>query len=165
MASGALSTLSHPVEHTAPRATHDPAWMRWTLVTVALLFLAFFLVLPLAAVFGEALRKGFKMYFMAFADHDALASIRLTLLAAAISVPANLVFGVTAAWAIAKFDFRGKSVLTTLIDLPFAVSPVISGLIYVLVFGLQGWFGGWLSDHDLKIIFAVPGIVLATTFI
>src|SRR5258708_6925385 len=165
MASGIPSSLSHPIQHTAPRATHDPAWMRWTLITIALVFLAFFLLLPLATVFGEALRKGLKVYFTAFADHDALASIRLTLLTAAISVPANLIFGLAAAWAIAKFDFPGKSVLTTLIDLPFAVSPVISGLIYVLVFGLQGWMGGWLSDHDLKIIFAVPGIVLATTFI
>ena len=132
---------------------------------MALLFLTFFLALPLAAVFAEALRRGFAAYFSAFADHDALASIRLTLLTALISVPANLVFGVAAAWAIAKFNFRGKSILITLIDLPFAVSPVISGLIYVLVFGLQGWWGEWLIDHDLKVIFAVPGIVLATTFV
>jgi sulfate transport system permease protein len=149
----------------APRATHDPRWVRWTLTTIALLFLAGFLVLPLAAVFTEALRRGLGAYFAAFADSDALAAIRLTLLTAAIAVPANLVFGIAAAWLIAKFHFRGKSLLITLIDLPFAVSPVISGLIYVLVFGLQGWFGPWLQEHDLKVIFAVPGIVLATTFV
>ncbi len=130
-----------------------------------MLFLACFLALPLVAVFAEALRRGVGAYFAAFTDSDALASVRLTLLAAGISVPANLVFGVAAAWCIAKFNFRGKSVLTTLIDLPFAVSPVISGLIYVLVFGLQGWWGAWLIEHDLKVIFAVPGIVLATTFV
>jgi sulfate transport system permease protein len=131
----------------------------------ALVFLAFFLVLPLAAVFAEAFRRGLGAYFAAVTDHDALSAIRLTLLTALISVPANMVFGVAAAWTIAKFNFRGKSLLTTFIDLPFAVSPVISGLIYVLVFGLQGWFGQWLMDHDLKVIFAVPGIVLATTFV
>jgi sulfate/thiosulfate transport system permease protein len=167
MASAVASTLSSHASGSSatPRATHDPAWVRWTLTTVALLFLTFFLALPLAAVFAEALRRGFAAYFSAFADHDAIASIRLTLLTALISVPANLVFGVAAAWVIAKFHFRGKSLLITLIDLPFAVSPVISGLIYVLVFGLQGWWGEWLIDHDLKIIFAVPGIVLATTFV
>jgi sulfate/thiosulfate transport system permease protein len=166
MASAVASTLAaHSAASSAPRATQDPVWVRWTLTGIALLFLTFFLALPLAAVFAEALRRGFGAYFSAFADHDALASIRLTLLTAFISVPANLVFGVAAAWAIAKFDFRGKSILTTLIDLPFAVSPVISGLIYVLVFGLQGWWGAWLIDHDLKVIFAVPGIVLATTFV
>ena len=134
-------------------------------MTVALIFLTFFLALPLAVVFAEALRRGVSAYFAAFTDPDALASIRLTLLTAAVSVPANLVFGVAAAWAIAKFNFRGKSILITLIDLPFAVSPVISGLIYVLVFGLQGWWGAWLIEHDLKVIFAVPGIILATTFV
>jgi sulfate transport system permease protein len=140
-------------------------WVRWLLTTIALLFVAFFLVLPLGAVFAEAFRRGINAYFAAFNDPDALSSIRLTLLAAAVSVPANLVFGVAAAWAITKFNFPGKSLLITLIDLPFAVSPVISGLIYVLVFGLQGWFGPWLSDHDIKIIFATPGIILATTFV
>ena len=165
MASAIASTLSAHSSSSAPRATNDPAWVRWSLTAVALLFLTFFLALPLAAVFAEALRRGFAAYFSAFADHDALASIRLTLLTALISVPANLVFGVAAAWAIAKFNFRGKSILITLIDLPFAVSPVISGLIYVLVFGLQGWWGEWLIEHDLKVIFAVPGIVLATTFV
>ena len=147
------------------RATQDARWVRWTLTGVALVFLAFFLVLPLAAVFAEALRKGIGAYFSAFADADALASVRLTLVAALVSVPANVVFGVAAAWCIAKYSFRGKSLLITLIDLPFAVSPVISGLIYVLVFGAQGWFGPWLIEHDYKVIFAVPGIVLATTFV
>ncbi len=166
MASVVTKSLSRATPHSSvPRATQDPKWVRWTLTAIALLFLAFFLALPLAAVFAEALRRGFGAYFAAFKDSDALASIRLTLLAAAISVPANLVFGVAAAWCIAKFNFPGKSVLTTLIDLPFAVSPVISGLIYVLVFGLQGWWGEWLMEHDLKVIFAVPGIVLATTFV
>jgi sulfate transport system permease protein len=147
------------------RATQDPAWVRWLLTALALAFVAFFLVLPLASVFTEALRRGVGAYLASFHDADALSAIRLTLLAAAISVPANLVFGVAAAWTIAKFNFPGKSLLLTLIDLPFAVSPVISGLIYVLIFGAQGWFGSWLSDHDIKIIFAVPGIVLATTFV
>jgi sulfate transport system permease protein len=158
-----LSTAAaHPV---APRATRDAAWARRTLTAVALVFLTFFLVLPLAAVFTEALRHGLAAYFTAIGTPDALSAIRLTLLTAAIAVPANVVFGVAAAWAIAKFKFRGKSLLITLIDLPFAVSPVISGLVYVLVFGAQGWFGPWLLDHDIHIIFAVPGIILATTFV
>jgi len=147
------------------RATQDPRWVRWLLIGIALGFLAFFLLLPLAAVFGEALRRGLGAYFAAVGDADALASVKLTLIAALISVPANVVFGVAAAWCIAKYSFRGKSLLTTLIDLPFAVSPVISGLIYLLVFGAQGWLGPWLIEHDVKIIFAVPGIVLATTFV
>ena len=116
-------------------------------------------------MFTEALRKGFSVYLASFAEDDALSAIKLTFIAAAIAVPLNLVFGVSAAWAIAKFEFKGKSILITLIDLPFAVSPVIAGLIYVLIFGLQGWFGGWLSDHDFKVIFAIPGIVLATIFV
>ncbi|HTO02758.1 MAG TPA: sulfate ABC transporter permease subunit CysW, partial [Opitutus sp.] len=176
----AITHLKSPASASLPsRATQDSAWVRWSLTTVALLFLAFFLLLPLIAVFMEALRKGFGPFFGAFVDPDALASIRLTLLTAAIAVPANVLFGVAAAWCIAKFNFRGKSILTTLIDLPFAVSPVISGLIYVLVFGLQGWMGHyqnaenpwfpwfqqWLIAQDFKIIFAVPGIVLATTFV
>jgi sulfate/thiosulfate transport system permease protein len=166
MSAAVGSTLSHHTTHVAaPRATHDPAWVRWLLTAVALLFLAFFLVLPLAAVFAEALRRGLGAYFASFTDPDALSSIKLTLMAALISVPSNLLFGIAAAWAIAKFNFPGKSILITLIDLPFAVSPVISGLIYVLVFGLQGWLGPWLMDHNIKIIFAVPGIVLATTFV
>lgn len=167
MAAVTVSSLStpSPLPTAAPRATNDPAWVRWTLTGVALVFLAFFLVLPLAAVFTEAFRRGMGAYLASFRDPDALAAIKLTLLAAGIAVPANVVFGVAAAWLISRFQFRGKSLLTTLIDLPFAVSPVISGLIYVLVFGLQGWFGEWLGDHDIKIIFAVPGIVLATTFV
>jgi sulfate transport system permease protein len=147
------------------RATQDPRWVRWLLTGIALGFLGFFLVLPLVAVFGEALRRGLGAYFAAVGDADALAAVKLTLIAALISVPANVVFGVAAAWCIAKYSFRGKSLLITLIDLPFAVSPVISGLIYVLVFGAQGWLGPWLIEHDVKIIFAVPGIVLATTFV
>jgi sulfate transport system permease protein len=143
----------------------DPAWIRWTFAGVALGFLGLFLVLPLAAVFTEALRKGVPAYVAALADPMALAAIELTLITAAIAVPANVVFGVAAAWAIAKFRFAGRSVLITLIDLPFAVSPVISGLIFVLLFGLQGWLGPWLAARDVKIIFAVPGLVLATMFI
>jgi len=168
MASAAISQLqSHRVAATPVtlRATQDPVWVRWLLTGLALLFVAFFLVLPLASVFAEALRRGIGAYFASFQDSDALSAIRLTLITAAISVPANLVFGVAAAWTIAKFDFPGKSLLLTLIDLPFAVSPVISGLIYVLIFGAQGWFGPWLIEHDIKIIFAVPGMVLATTFV
>jgi len=147
------------------RAIAEPAWIRWLLIGGALTYLGLFLFVPLAAVFTEALRKGFTVYLAAFDEPDALSAIKLTFIAAAIAVPLNLVFGVAAAWAIAKFEFKGKSVLITLIDLPFAVSPVIAGLIYVLIFGLQGWFGSWLSDHDIKIIFAVPGIVLATVFV
>lgn len=147
------------------RATSEPVWIRWTLIATVLLFLTLFLIVPLAAVFTEALRKGFDTYITALTDPDALSSIRLTLIAAAIAVPLNLVFGVAAAWAIAKFEFRGKSILITLIDLPFAVSPVIAGLIYVLIFGLQGWVGSSLMEHDIKVIFAIPGIVLATIFV
>ena len=147
------------------RATAEPTWIRWSLIAIVLLFLSLFLFLPLAAVFTEALRKGYGAYFAALAEPDALSAVKLTFIAAAIALPLNLVFGIAAAWAITKFEFRGKSLLITLIDLPFAVSPVVAGLIYVLIFGLQGWFGGWLSDHDLKVIFAIPGIVLATTFV
>jgi sulfate transport system permease protein len=146
-------------------ATAEPAWVRRVLIGLALAFLAFFLFVPLISVFYEAFKKGVDVYVAAITDPDAVSAIWLTLLAAAISVPLNLVFGVAAAWSIAKFDFRGKNVLLTLIDLPFSVSPVIAGLIYVLIFGLQGWFGGWLRDHDLHIVFAVPGIVLATVFV
>lgn len=147
------------------RATSEPAWVRWTLIITALLFLSLFLFIPLAAVFTEALRKGFETYVAALVEPDAVSAIKLTLIAAAIALPLNLVFGVAAAWAIAKFEFKGKSILITLIDLPFAVSPVIAGLIYVLIFGLQGWFGEWIIDHDFKVIFAIPGIVLATIFV
>jgi sulfate/thiosulfate transport system permease protein len=146
-------------------ATAEPRLVRWLLIGIALAFLFLFLFVPLLAVFAQALAKGAGVYLRALSEPDALSAMRLTLLAAAIAVPLNLVFGVAAAWAIAKFDFRGKSLLITLIDLPFAVSPVISGLIYVLLFGLQGWFGPWLQAHDVKIIFAVPGIVLATVFV
>ncbi len=143
----------------------EPAPVRWLLTVTALAFLGVFLLVPLAAVFGQALEKGAEAYFAALREPDALSAIKLTLLTAAISVPLNLVFGVAASWTIAKFDFPGKSLLVTLIDLPFSVSPVISGLIYVLLFGLQGWLGPWLDAHDVKIIFAVPGIVLATVFV
>ena len=160
----ALGQLPRPAR-SALAATTEPAWVRWTLVGIALAFLSLFLFVPLIAVFHEALKKGWDVYLAAIVEPDALSAVKLTLIAAGISVPLNLVFGVSAAWAIAKFDFRGKNLLLTLIDLPFSVSPVISGLIYVLVFGLQGWFGEWLRDHDLKIIFAVPGIVMATVFV
>ena len=145
--------------------SEENVWIKRGLIAVTLLFLGFFLFLPLAAVFSAALEKGLGAYLASFDDPDALAAIKLTLIAAGIAVPLNLVFGLAAAWTIAKFNFAGKSLLLTLIDLPFAVSPVISGLIYVLLFGLQGWFGPWLAAHDVKIIFAVPGIVLATVFV
>jgi len=138
---------------------------RFALIALAIGFLALFLLLPLVAVFAEALAKGFGAYAAAIAEPDALAAIRLTLLVAAMAVPLNIVFGIAAAWAIAKFDFRGKAILTSFIDLPFSVSPVVAGLIYVLLFGAQGWFGPWLRAHDIQIIFAVPGIVLATVFV
>ena len=149
----------------ARAATRETPLVKWLILGTALSFFAIFLLMPLIAVFVEALRKGWETYVSALVDPDALSALRLTLLAAAIAVPLNLVFGVCAAWAIAKFEFRGKHFLITLIDLPFSVSPVIAGLIYVLVFGAQGWFGPWLSEHDIKIIFAVPGIVLATVFV
>jgi sulfate transport system permease protein len=140
-------------------------WLRRTLIGVALVFVGLFLILPLAAVFTEALRKGFEAFFEALKEPDAWSAIKLTLLITAIAVPLNLVFGVCSAWAIAKFEFRGKAFLTTLVDLPFSVSPVVAGLIYVLVFGAQGWFGPWLQANDIKVIFAVPGMVLATVFV
>ena len=146
-------------------AVGEPAWVRRTLIGLALAFLTLFLFVPLVSVFAQALAKGVEVYWAALVEADAVSALKLTLLAAGISVPLNLVFGVAAAWAIAKFDFRGKSLLLTLINLPFSVSPVIAGLIYMLVFGLQGWCGEWLRDHDLKIVFAVPGIVLATVFV
>jgi sulfate/thiosulfate transport system permease protein len=165
-----MNTVALPLPAIAPArsalaATTEPAWVRWALIGTSLAFLSFFLFVPLAAVFYEALKKGWDVYLAAIIEPDAVSAIQLTLLAAVISVPLNLVFGISAAWSIAKFDFRGKNVLLTLIDLPFSVSPVIAGLIYMLVFGLQGWFGEWLRDHDMKIVFAVPGIVLATIFI
>ena len=148
-----------------PRATTEPMGVRWLLIGLALVFLVIFLFVPLVAVFVQALQKGMVAYLDALRQPDALAAIRLTLLTAAIAVPLNLSFGIAAAWAITKFEFTGKSTLITLIDVPFAVSPVISGLIFVLLFGLQGWLGPWLSAHDIKIIFAVPGIILATIFV
>ncbi len=147
------------------RARSEPSWVRIALIAVALVFLGLFIVLPLISVFVEALAKGWSAYFAALGEPTALAAMQLTLLTAAIAVPLNLAFGIIGAWAIAKFEFRGKSVLTTLIDLPFSVSPVISGLVYVLLFGLQGYFGPLLQAYGIKIVFAVPGIVLATIFV
>jgi sulfate/thiosulfate transport system permease protein len=147
------------------RAVSEPGLVKWGLLAVALVYLGLFLVLPLASVYAQALADGFGHFFAAILDPDALAAVRLTLLVAAIAVPLNLVFGLAAAWTVAKFDFRGKSVLITLIDLPFSVSPVVSGLIYVLMFGAQGWLGPWLQAHDIQIIFNVSGIVLATIFV
>ena len=147
------------------RAIREPALVKWALLAVALVYLVLFLVLPLASVYAQALADGLGHYFASILDPDVLAAVRLTLLVAVIAVPLNLVFGIAAAWAVAKFEFRGKSVLITLIDLPFSVSPVVSGLIYVLLFGAQGWLGPWLQAHDIKIIFNVSGIVLATIFV
>ena len=155
------------VSAASPRAaaTSEPFWVRVLLIALALAFFGIFLLMPLAVVFAEALKKGWAAYAAGIVSADAIAAIKLTLLVATIAVPLNLVFGVAAAWAIAKFEFRGKQVLITLIDLPFSVSPVVSGLIYVLLFGAQGWFGPLLADTDIKILFAVPGIVLATIFV
>lgn len=147
------------------RANTEPAWVRYTLLTLAFAFLALFLGVPLAAVFAEALRGGWEAYFNGLLDPEARSAVTLTLAVAAIAVPLNVAFGIAASWAIAKFEFRGKSLLITLIDLPFAVSPVIAGLIFVLMFGAQGYFGPWLAEHDVKIVFAVPGIILATLFV
>ena len=171
--------MSPRIDHSlqdAPRLPFEPLmqrnvvvteqpWVRWLLTASALSFLAFFLLLPLVAVFTEALRGGFGVYLESLREADAVAAIKLTLITAAIAVPLNLVFGVAAAWAVTKFEFAGKSLLITLIDLPFSVSPVVSGLVYVLLFGAQGLFGPWLISHDVQIIFAVPGIVLATVFV
>lgn len=148
-----------------PKAITEPLWLKVSLILIALAFAFLFLLVPLAVVFTEAFRKGWQVYALAISDPDALSAIRLTLMTAAIAVPANLIFGVAASWAIAKFEFRGKSLLLTLIDLPFSVSPVISGLIYVLLFGAHGWFGAWLMENDIQILFAVPGIVMATVFV
>jgi sulfate transport system permease protein len=167
--SGAAAVL-HGVGDQAGRfeskaATREPTLVKWAILGTSLTFFAIFLLLPLVAVFVEAFRKGWEVYISALIDADAISAIKLTLIAAAISVPLNLFFGVAAAWSITKFEFRGKHLLITLIDLPFSVSPVVSGLIYILVFGAQGWFGPWLAEHDLKVVFAVPGIVLATIFV
>ena len=168
--SAVLDNLAHPAKRAANNKRLDtsvlePRWVRVALIAIALIFLTLFLFIPLAAVFTEALKKGWELYVESILDPDAVSAIKLTLIAAVISVPLNLVFGVAAAWAIAKFEFRGKSILLTLIDLPFSISPVIAGLMYVLLFGASGWFGPWLAEHDIKILFAVPGIVLATVFI
>lgn len=161
--------MSHPTAASSGgknrRAANDPLWLQAILITLALSFVALMLVLPLAVVFIEAFRDGVGAYLKSFNDRAAWEAIKLTLISSGIAIPLNLVFGLAASWAIAKFDFRGKSLLITLIDLPFAVSPVISGLIYVLLFGLQGWLGPWLAEHNIRIIFAVPGIVLATVFV
>ena len=160
-----MSAVANPSTRRAQAGTTEAPWVRFTLIGLALAFLALFLLLPLAAVFTEALRKGWDAYLAGLAEPDAWSAIRLTLLTAVIAVPLNLVFGVAAAWCIAKYEFKGKAFLTTLIDLPFSISPVVAGLMYVLVFGANGWFGSWLAEHDIKIIFAVPGIVLATVFV
>jgi len=153
------------IRRSARAGTTEPVWVRVLLITMALAFIFLFLLLPLAAVFTEALRQGLGAYWNALQEPDAWSAIRLTLITAAVAVPLNLVFGVAAAWCVAKFEFRGKALLITLIDLPFSVSPVVAGLIYVLVFGAQGWLGPWLQAHDIKIVFAVPGIILATVFV
>lgn len=158
-----MNTAVAAAVSTKPQQKID--WPRWILTGAALLVITLFLVLPLLTVLVEGLRKGTDVYFSAITEPDTLSAIKLTLLVAAIAVPLNTVFGVAAAWVIARFDFVGRNFLLTLIDLPFSVSPVIAGLIYVLVFGSQGWFGSWLSEHDVKILFAVPGLVLATIFV
>ncbi|GJE54521.1 MULTISPECIES: sulfate ABC transporter permease subunit CysW [Methylobacterium] len=167
--SEAITPADFPVAESGLRppasVVTETGWVRWTLIAVAVTFLALFLVLPLVTVFVQAFAKGVSAYFTAFTEPDAHAAIRLTLITAAIAVPFNVVFGVSAAWAIAKFKFWGRDLLVTLIDLPFSVSPVVSGLIYVLVFGSQGLLGPWLIEHDIQVIFAVPGIVLATVFV
>jgi len=157
--------LREPDSPRRPRATTEPRGVRWMLIAIAVAFMGLVLVLPLVLVFSEAFRRGIDTFLEAFREREALAAIRLTLLVAAIAVPLNLVFGVAAAWAIAKYEFKGKAFLTTLIDLPFSVSPVVSGLVYVLLFGAQSTLGPWLKAHDVEIIFAVPGIVLATIFV
>lgn len=157
--------LQTEIAVTTQLSTGEPAVIRWLLTGIALLFIGLFLIVPLFAVFGQALEKGFTAYFNAIRNPDTSAAIRLTLITAAVAVPLNLLFGLAAAWAITKFEFFGKSILISIIDLPFAISPVISGLIYVLVFGRQGWLGPWFAVHHLKVIFAVPGIILATVLV
>ncbi|WP_027158784.1 sulfate ABC transporter permease subunit CysW [Methylobacter luteus] len=164
-----MSAIAFPVNEAKaverPHALRDPDWVRWSLTAIAIGFIGLFLCLPLGLVMVEAFSKGWQTYWSALTQPDAQSAMQLTLLTALVTVPLNTVFGVAAAWAITRFEFRGKSLLTTLIDLPFSVSPVISGLIFVLLFGAQGWFGEWLSAHDVKVMFAVPGIMLATLFI
>ncbi|MCT8089710.1 sulfate ABC transporter permease subunit CysW [Acinetobacter sp. C_4_1] len=146
-------------------ATREPVWVRYLLLTIALIFFLSCLILPLILVFVEAFKQGVGVYFQALVHPDTLSAVKLTLLTAAIAVPLNVIFGVAAAWSVAKFNFRGKSILTTIIDIPFSVSPVIAGMMLVLIFGTQGWLGGWLMDNDIKILYAIPAIVLATVFI
>lgn len=154
---GQISTVNR-------HATTEAPWIKWSLIGIALSFLALFLVLPLAVVLYGAFEAGLKVWWQAVTDLDALASIRLTLLVLIIVVPTNAIFGVAIAWAIAKFEFRGKTILISIIDMPFAISPVVVGLIFVILFGAQGWFGPWLAAHDLKVIFAIPGIVIVIMF-
>jgi len=162
---GYLKTQRRARRSASQRGTEESPLVKWFLILVALVFSVVFLLLPLVNVFAQAFSKGLETYWRGLTDPDSLSAMKLTLLVAAITVPLNVIFGLAAAWAIAKFNFRGKSLLITMIDLPFSVSPVVAGLMYVLLFGLQGHFGAWLSEHDLKITFAVPGIVLATVFV
>lgn len=164
MSAAAPAIKGASAARTRPAPT-EPVWVKWTLITVAMTFVVVVLIVPLVSVFVEAFRKGAAVYFASISEPEALSAIRLTMITAAVAVPLNALFGLAAAWAIARFEFAGKNFLLTLIDLPFAVSPVISGLIYVLLFGAQGWFGPWLSSHDIRVIFAIPGIVLATVFV
>jgi len=157
--------IATPTQREVRDVRRDPAIVQWGLTLLALAALGVFIVLPLVAVFVQAFAKGWSAYLRAISEPNTLSAARLSLLAVGISVPLNVVFGVAAAWVITKFHFKGKSILTTLIDIPFGVSPVISGLIFVLVFGTRGWFGPWLDQHDIRVIFAVPGIILATTFV
>ena len=165
MASSTATAMHHELASRPGHNTWALALVRWAFILVSLTFLAALLFAPLATIFAMALEKGVEAYFASFKDPDTGAALRLTLMAAAVVVPINTIFGLAAAWAIAKFEFRGKSFFITLIDLPLAVSPVISGMVYVLLFGLQGWFGAWLQEHDISIIFALPGIILATMFV
>ena len=165
-----MNAITHPINPDRlvahqQEALQDAGWVRWSLIAIAVGFIGLFICVPLALVFIQAFSKGVEAYWSAISQVDTVAAIKLTLLVALVTVPLNTVFGVAAAWAITRFEFKGKSLLTTLIDLPFSVSPVISGLIFVLLFGAEGWFGEWLIAHDIKIIFAVPGIILATLFI
>jgi sulfate transport system permease protein len=164
MAGSVKSNLSQR-QSASRRGTEEPAWVKWTLIAIGLAFALLFLLLPLVSVFSQALAKGVGFAAATLVTPNSLSAIRLTLLIAAISVPLNVLFGLAASWAIAKFDFRGKSLLITLIDLPFAVSPVVGGLVFILLFGLQGYFGAWLDAHNIQVIFALPGMVLATTFV
>jgi sulfate transport system permease protein len=162
---GYVSRTNRDATVKSQRGTEESPLVKWTLIAICGLFLGVFLLVPLVNVFAQALVKGWDVYWAALHEADSVAAIKLTLLVAALAVPLNTIFGVCAAWAVAKFEFRGKSLLITLIDLPFAVSPVVAGLVYMVMFGMQGYFGSWLADRDIKIIFAVPGIVLATVFV